>query len=111
MTNETLTDMWKSNEEFHQRFLGRPAKLTEALNAHWEEVKEFQVAATQTNLMDMALEAADELYTIIGVLRACGVTEEMFLFACQSVINKNNAKTHETHYINDKGKIQRKGRE
>lgn len=112
MTNETLTDMWKSNEDFHQRFLGRPANFKEALYAYREECKELEEAVLyEQSEWAVACEAADVLYTVAGLLRSDGVDFEMFLDAMQFVISKNNAKTHETHYINEHGKIQRKGRE
>lgn len=108
--NETLSTMWQSNEDFHARFLGRPADVKEACTAYLEEGLELTEAAFNNTVENVANEAADVLYTVIGVLRSRGISFDDFLIACQQVISKNDAKTHETHYINSQGKIQRKGR-
>lgn len=110
--DEMLAKMWQSNEDFHNRFLGRPANFSEALYAYSEEFRELEQATIYSQSeWEISCEAADVLYTVIGVLRSRDIDLEMFLDAMQHVINKNNAKTHETHYINEHGKIQKKGRE
>lgn len=105
----TLGDMWQSNEDFHNRFLGRPANLDESLVAYREECGELNLACiTEASNEETVLEAADVLYTVIGVLRSRGISFDEFLQACQQVISKNDAKTLETHYVNEAGKIAKK---
>jgi len=104
--DEMLSKMWKSNEDFHQRFLGQVASNLQALAAYREECKELENACIDGETdWAIACEAGDALYTIIGVLRSVHIDLELFLDAMQHVVSKNDAKTHDTHYIREDGKI------
>lgn len=108
MTTDSLQDLFRSTTALHERF-GVMPKLEVVLRVFREEVGELIEAAEQgTDLQHIAEEAADVFVTAMGVCMACGVSEEQLLAQTRAVIAKNDAKTHETHHINEQGKIARR---
>lgn len=74
----------------------------------------------KVNLIDerkaaVAVEFGDLIYTAVGHALKCGLTPEELLMGIETVIQKNDAKTAETHDVvilpNGAKKIQRIGRE
>lgn len=105
---DNLRALIQSTLDFYARFNLQP-ELPTALRVFREEVDELiEAAQLGTNLDHIAEEAADVFVTAIGICLARGVTLEEILHQTQMVIRKNNAKTHETHAINEYGKIARK---
>lgn len=110
-----LQQVWNSSTGLIQRFFGdkKPtlkAALTK-LNEELDELKEelFLMADGATINHDrVAKEAADVFVTLINTLYASGVTAEAFTYEIACTVAKNDAKTHETHYINAQGLIARK---
>lgn len=109
-TNE-LRRLWKSTEALYQRFNydapveARITKFKEESREFLSEVRAFDCGSgAGVALME---EGADVLVTLIGLLQKRGVNLEFFLEQCEHVINKNDAKTPETHEVRD-GLITRK---
>jgi hypothetical protein len=75
-----------------------------------EEVEEVQEAATWGILdnYDITQEAADVIVTVLGVLRVFEVTDDELAAALLAVAAKNDAKTHDTHFVRNDGKIARR---
>ena len=99
-----------SVQRFHDRFgQGNPASLDEMLDRipiQDEEVRELEQALHGEGDERAASEAADVLFVAIGTILR--LDPELAVTAITEVIDKNDAKTRETHYINDAGKIVRK---
>lgn len=137
-----LHDVFDSGDNLERRFGASPS-IDEALRIFNEEVFELINAVVRQDeytycggdtgdtvmeyeyISDVHEEAADVLYTLLGVLRAVekyyakwhganpelndGVTVAKFTGALHRILDKNNAKTHETHELVG-GKIRRKGK-
>jgi NTP pyrophosphatase (non-canonical NTP hydrolase) len=106
-TNDPLRDLIHSTLAFYDRFGWRPV-TADAIRVFQEEVGEvIEAAQDGTNKNHIAEEAADVIVTVIGVCQAVGVDPELLIQQLYAVIDKNDAKTHETHVYTD-GKIRRR---
>jgi NTP pyrophosphatase (non-canonical NTP hydrolase) len=104
---DPLRDLIRSTLDFYARFDWQP-ELQGAARVFQEEVGEFIEAAHEgTNKDHIAEEAADVMVTVIGVCAAAGVDPERLIKQLYAVVDKNNAKTHDTHIYLD-GKIRRR---
>jgi NTP pyrophosphatase (non-canonical NTP hydrolase) len=105
---DPLRDLIQSTQEFYARF-GVTQELEAATRVFEEEVREFiESAQAGTDTDHTAEEAADVIVTVIGLCEAAGVPPEKLIEQMYAVIDKNNAKTHATHRINEHGKIARR---
>ncbi|MCA0457288.1 MAG: hypothetical protein LCI00_25175 [Chloroflexi bacterium] len=105
--NDPLRDLIRSTLDFYARFGWQPL-TDDAIRVFEEEVREVTEAAqVGTDKNHIAEEAADVIVTLIGVCQASGVDPEQLISQIYAVIDKNNAKTHETHVYTD-GKIRRR---
>jgi NTP pyrophosphatase (non-canonical NTP hydrolase) len=106
--NDPLRDLIASTLAFYERF-GVTPQPDAAERVFREEVDEFIEAATDgTNPTHIAEEAADVVVTVIGLCEAVGVPPEQLIEQIYAVIAKNNAKTHDTHHVDNNGKIARR---
>ena len=81
---------------FHERF-GLVGPTSQ------EEVRELHQAVLYETPERVANEAVDVLYVAIGtVLR---LNQDLASAALEEVIAKNNAKSWETHHVNEAGKV------
>jgi NTP pyrophosphatase (non-canonical NTP hydrolase) len=109
-TSDSLRDLAASTLAFYQRF-GVTPTLTDTIQNFREEVGELIEAAQDgTDQAHIAEEAADVFVTAIGVCAASGVDVETLIRQVYAVIDKNDAKTHQTHVYSD-GKIRRRHKE
>ncbi|MFC1935763.1 hypothetical protein ACFLX9_03265, partial [Chloroflexota bacterium] len=96
-----------SVQAFHQRFgLVGPSTREELLSRipiQEEEVLELHHAILHETSDHIASEAVDVLYVAIGTILR--LDPELVARALAEVIQKNKAKTVETHYINSAGKV------
>lgn len=111
---DALRQLWESTANFQKRFgLDERFNMDAQMRCVNEELAEFQSAAYQNWYMkigkaDMAKEASDVIVTVLGVLMASGVTYEVLERFMNDTALKNDAKTHDTHAINENGKVSRK---
>lgn len=106
--NDTLRDLIQSTADFYARFDYRPP-FEAVLRVFQEEVGELIEAVESGQDKDhMAEEAADVFVTAIGLCLTAGVEPEAIIRQTRMVIDKNNAKTHDTHHIDANGKIARR---
>ena len=92
---------------FHERFgLVGPTSQEELLSRipiQEEEVRELHQAVLNETPERVANEAVDVLYVAIGtVLR---LDHDLASAALEEVIAKNNAKSWDTHHVNEAGKV------
>jgi NTP pyrophosphatase (non-canonical NTP hydrolase) len=110
MTNHTgdpLRDLIRSTREFYARFDVTP-QVPDMEKVFMEEVHEFTEAVNAGIDKDhMAEEAGDVIVTVIGLCQAAGVDPDHLIRQLYAVIDKNDAKSHETHAFID-GKIRRR---
>lgn len=112
---DTLKRLWNSSTGLIKRFNIDPP-VDVVFKVFREEVQEFQDALFSSGNLgtfDMGSpthEGADVIVTVLNTLSSMGYTYEQIEQAINDVIAKNDAKTWQTHYINDAGKIQRRGR-
>lgn len=105
---DTLRDLIQSTVDLYQRF-DRTFNLKAQLPIFQEEVNELITAAQAGgNTQHIAEEAGDVFVTAIGLALAAGATPEQLIAQAQAVVQKNNAKTHQTHHVNEDGKIARR---
>lgn len=105
---DTLRGLIQSTQDFYARFDMTP-ELEASIRVFEEEVHELIEAANDGHdLHHIAEEAADVFVTAIGICMACGVEADDIIEQTQAVIAKNDAKSHDTHAINEYGKIARK---
>ena len=106
-----IAEVSASVQDFHGRFgLVGDATQEELLSRipiQDEEVRELRNAILNESPNRVANEAVDVLYVAIGTLLR--LDPELAASALAEVIEKNRAKTHKTHHINDAGKVVRKG--
>lgn len=106
--SDTLNDLIRSTVDFYTRFEVHPQPEI-AIRVFQEEVDELiEAAELGTDLAHIAEEAADVMVTAIGICLSRGVDPESIIRQAQAVIDKNNSKTHETHAVNEQGKIARR---
>lgn len=107
--DDTLKSLIESTQEFFERFDVTP-QLPTTIRVFEEEVGELiEAAEAGTDMNHIAEECADVFVTAIGICLAHGIDAEQILAQTRMVIEKNDAKTHETHAINEYGKIARRG--
>lgn len=106
--SDTLAELIRSTVDLYERF-GQQFKLDVQLPIFQEEVRELIEAAQEQSSTDhIAEEAGDVFVTAIGLALAAGANPEQLIRQSQAVIAKNDAKTHQSHYVNAQGKIARK---
>lgn len=104
---DPLRDLAQSTYDFFNRFDVTPQPQSAAKNV-MEEVNELlEAVASGDEHSHVAEEAADAMVTIIGVCASVGVGIEELVKQIYQVIEKNDAKTIETHVHRD-GKIRRR---
>ena len=107
-TIDTLAELIHSTMALYERF-GRRFEIDAQFPIFQEEVNELLAAVREKSTTDhIAEEAGDVFVTAIGLALAAGATPEQLINQAQAVIAKNNAKTHETHKVNEHGKIARR---
>ncbi len=105
-----ISDLARCVQAFHERFGITGAASREDMLARIliqdEEVRELHEAIAGESDERVASEAVDVLFVAIGtVLR---LDPALAAEAISEVIEKNDAKTWDTHHINDAGKIARR---
>ncbi|PJF44862.1 MAG: hypothetical protein CUN55_01745 [Phototrophicales bacterium] len=106
---DTLLALIQSTQNLYERF-EREFILDVQIPIFEEEVHEL-IAATQakdSTTQHIAEETCDVFVTAIGMALAAGVSVEELMTQAQAVIQKNDAKTHASHYVNEQGKIARR---
>ena len=107
---DLIKELAASVQGFHERFaLVGPTSQQEMLNRipiQEEEVRELHQAILQEPPENVANEAVDVLYVAIGTILR--LEPELAAQAIREVIRKNDAKTWETHHINEAGKVARR---
>ena len=102
-----IGELTASVQAFHQRFgLVGPSAREELLSRipiQDEEVRELHHAILHETPDRTASEAVDILYVAIGTLLR--LDPDLVAAALAEVIQKNNAKTRDTHHINHAGKV------
>lgn len=104
---DPLRDLIRSTLEFYERFGIKPIP-EDMEKVFLEEVHEFLEAVQLGQDKDhMAEEAADVIVTVIGLCYAADIDPDHMIRQLYTVMDKNAAKTHETHAFID-GKIRRR---
>ena len=98
-TADMVTMMW-SVDAFHERFGITEPGMDSRLELLMEEVAELQYAVQSESIERVANEAADVLYVILGTFAV--LPPDIGHDALREVTSKNDAKTLETHYVNDR---------
>ena len=108
---ELIAELAALVQEFHQRFgLVGPSTDEELLTRipiQDEEVRELHQAILHETPERVASEATDVLFVAIGTLLR--LDPDLAAAALAEVIEKNDAKTWDTHHINAAGKVVRRG--
>ena len=104
---DTLRDLARSTYAFYRRFNVAPEPQAESQN-FLEEVNELLEAVASGQDRDhIAEEAADVMVTTIAICASVGVGIDELVEQIHHVIEKNDAKTLETH-IHVDGKIRQR---
>lgn len=104
---DPLRDLARSTYAFYSRFNVTPQPQSGSQN-FLEEVNELlEAVVSEQDREHIAEEAADVIVTTIGICASVGVGIEELVKQIYKVIDKNDAKTLETH-INLDGKIRRR---
>ena len=107
---QLIAQLTASVQAFHQRFgLVGPSTREEILSRipiQDEEVRELHHAILHETQERLASEATDVLFVAIGTLLR--LDPDLVAQALAEVIQKNDAKTAETHHINNAGKVVRR---
>lgn len=107
---DLIRELSFSVENFHKRFnLVGPITQEELLTRipiQAEEVTELHQAILHETPERIANEAADVAYVAIGTLLR--LEGNLATSALIEVIQKNNAKTSDTHHVNQSGKVVRR---
>jgi len=107
-TPDPLRALAASTLAFYDRF-GVTPQPQPAERVFREEVEELiEAARAGDDPAHIAEEAADVIVTVIGLCTAVGVTPARLEEAIFAVARKNDAKTHETHAVDENGKISRR---
>ena len=109
-TEARVSELAECVQAFHERFgiTGEASRddLLARILIQDEEVRELHEAIVDESDERVASEAVDVLFVAIGtVLR---LDPALAARAIREVIEKNDAKTWDTHHINDAGKIARR---
>lgn len=107
LPTEPLTAVWQSTAALYERF-GLKPNVQNTTEVFSEETAELLHAAMLESPVNTALEAADVIVTALGICMARGVTLDEVVAAIRATVAKNDDKTHETHAVNEAGKIARK---
>lgn len=106
-----ITDLIRSTLELHERF-GVDFDVEGAERLCAEEFRELIHASAFASMglgrKPVLEESVDLLVVVLGLLTAHGLTENDLMQAIDTVIVKNDSKTHETHYVDSNGKITRR---
>ena len=111
-----LEQLWASTAALYERFgldaiTTPPAKRRRIFMEEATELVEASVIEVEYQFEEyshgVSREAADVVVTVIGLLQAHGISLEQFTEAVSSVVEKNDAKTLDTHELVN-GKITRK---
>lgn len=111
MSGDPLKALFDSTRDLHERFGVQPSTPTQ-IPVFLEEVREFLQEVLREDFQpdNFAQEAVDIFVTVFGFFLERGVSYEELVKQIQTVIDKNNSKTHETHHVNENGKIARRKR-
>ena len=105
-----LSDLAKCVQAFHKRFgtdtLASRQELLTRIPIQDEEVRELEEAINNETPERIASEATDVLFVAIGTNMKLDPSNAAN--AIQEIIDKNDAKTWDTHHINKAGKIVRR---
>lgn len=93
-----MQDLWQSTEDLFARF-GLQQTPRAALAKFAEEVGEFRAEVRWGTKADVAEELVDVVVTAFAAAMARELTWDDIEAARQRVIDKNNAKTTETHEV------------
>lgn len=104
---EALERLFRSTLDLYARFGCVPTVDNTAM-VFTEETRELLEATHGDDLQHIAEEAGDVLVTTLGICIAHGLTYEQVTSAIERIADKNDAKTWETHHLNDAGKIARR---
>lgn len=108
--HQLIAELTTSVQDFHDRFglVGEATQqeLISRIPIQDEEVIELHHAILNESPDRVANEAVDVLYVAIGTLLR--LDPEFVASALAEVIEKNNTKTHDTHHVNQAGKVVRK---
>jgi len=100
--------LWIATRSLHQRFDVVPS-VDRQIPLVLEEMNEAVAAARLEGDAALAQEIADSIVVLMGLAMARGVTLDDLHTAMNTVISKNNAKTHLTHAVDPNTlKIKRK---
>jgi NTP pyrophosphatase (non-canonical NTP hydrolase) len=105
-----LRELYDSSTGLLQRFGVKPS-VAEQFAVFEEEVGEFSAAVQIAGSGNPIEEGADVIVTVLNTLYAMGFCYEDVQYAVEAVIRKNDSKTWDSHFVNQNGKIQRKGRQ
>ena len=95
--NPAMRDMWDSMIALYTRFnLLPPTRLAVGRKLK-EEAGEFIVAMKHGTPEELADEAADVIFVLLGGLYACGLKRTDIIGGLYRVMAKNGAKTPTTH--------------
>lgn len=117
MQNEDiLKALWNSTRELHERFYPDQDVPFEARHrVYMEETGEYLLAATSYHQsdfnvdgLDVVKECADVIVTAMGLLMGLDIPYGDLKFAIELTVQKNDAKTLETHHVRPNGKIARR---
>lgn len=102
-TNNTLRTLWNSTQNLLSRF-GLKAQTDAQLRKVVEEVYEFAVEVNKPESWKLdseseLKEAADVIVTVLSVVQSRGWSFEDLERAVEAVVEKNAAKTHDTHEV------------
>lgn len=100
ITNDVLYVLIRANAALYQRFGVEPT-LNLQLRLLEEEVREVKDAAGAEPLdrEHLAEEMGDVLFVMMGLARWAGLSHDDLMTGLETVVAKNAAKTHETHYV------------
>lgn len=96
---EHFERLWLSTRGLHDRFGITPEIDSQAALIR-EEAEEVIAAARDEGADELAAEIADCIVVLMGMGMARGIALDRLQDAMNAVIAKNDAKTHETHYVN-----------
>jgi NTP pyrophosphatase (non-canonical NTP hydrolase) len=104
---DALRDLAASTLAFYKRFGAKPEIESSIRNLREEVYELIEAAQSGDDKAHIGEEAADVLVTTLGVCFAAGLDIEQIIKQVYVVIQKNNAKTEETHELAN-GKIRRR---
>jgi NTP pyrophosphatase (non-canonical NTP hydrolase) len=106
-TGDSLRDLAEATSEFYARFDFVPQVDSTVRNFQEEVAELIEAAGEGTNKDHIAEEAADVFVTAIGVCYASGIDVDKLIEQVYKVIDKNDAKNHDSHVL-ENGKIRRR---